>query len=441
MSGTMMDWTGTGTPIPSAATRRTGVDAVTFLTIYLILLCAIPSYLTIPALGSVGRLSILWGLVGFVWWAFVRIKNPLPMPSRPAGVKIAAWTFFGVMFLSYAVAQLQGLTSEAATTADSGLLRLLSWLGVMLVALEGIDTSWRQLIMIRRVVLAGALMAALGLVQFVTGQSFVVALSLPGFVDTGHFESVIDRGGFARSAATASHPLEYGTMLCITLPLGLGLALSDVRRHWFLRWAPPLVIFVAVALSMSRSALIGVVVGLVLLAPVVPARYRLRAAVFGAALLVGISATVPGMIGTIRGMFNGIGTDASTTSRTDSADNAIQIALRDPWVGQGFGTFVPTELIMDNQMLLLLIEGGVLGVAAFLALIGAALIAGWRVGRTAITPRDRTLGPALAAGVAAGSVTLLFFDGFAFPIAASMLFLVYGIAGAALSVTRAETSP
>jgi O-antigen ligase len=420
-------------PLSAHGARRHG-DAVTFLTVYLVLLCAIPSYLVIPALGSVGRLSILWGLLGFVWWVFARIRLSAPLKPGSISVKFAALTFFSVVLLSYAVAQLRGLPAGDGTTADSSLIRLLSWAGVLLVAMDGIETREQITTLIRRVVMAGALMSALGLLQFTTGQSFVDSLTLPGFAISGDFESVIDRAGFARSAATASHPLEYGVLLCMTLPLGLALGTSDVSRHWLLRWGPPAIILVAVALSMSRSAMIGVLVGLIFLAPSVPARYRIRAVVFGGILLAGLAFFVPGMIGTMRGMFTGIGTDASTTSRTDSASQAIEIALRDPWMGRGFGTFLPSELIMDNQLLLLLIECGIIGLIGFIALVVICMCAGWRVARNSGDPRDTVLGPALSAAVAAGSTTLLFFDGLAFPIAAGMLFLVYGMSGAALMV-------
>jgi hypothetical protein len=423
----------------NAQTRpRRGIDAVTFLTAYLILLCAIPSYLIIPALGSVGRPSVLWGLVGFVWWAFFRVKLAVRRPHGPGPVGYAVLVFFGVLLLSYAVAQLRGLPLAEAVTADSSLIRAISWAGVMLVAMDGIRTHEQFVTLVRRIVMAGALMSLLGLVQFATGQSYVDSLTLPGFAVSGDFESVHDRAGFARSAATASHPLEYGTLLCVTLPLSLALGMVDIRRQWLLRWGPAFVILVAASLSMSRSALIGIVVSLVLLAPSIPPRYRVGAMVGGPVLLAGMAFLVPGMLGTIRGMFGGIGADASTLSRSDSAGQAVEIALRDPWVGRGFGTLQPSELIMDNQVLLMFIEVGIAGLAAFAVLVAICMVAGWRMGGISGRPQDRILGPAGASGIAAGATTLLFFDGFAFPIAAGMLFLSCGLAGAAWSVAHAE---
>lgn len=438
----MMTTTRTDLPAPGprrAAPPRGSTDAVTFLTVYLVLLCALPSYLYVPALGSVGRPSILWGLVGLVWWAFARLTATTPQRRSSSTVRSAFVVFLAIIGLSYAMANLQGLPPDNAVTADSSLIRALSWAGVFLVAMDGIPTRRRLTVLLHRIVWAGALMAVLGLVQFATGQSWIDTFTVPGLATSPTFEGVTERAGFARPAGMASHPLEYGALLAMTLPLALALALHDLRRPWYLRWLPTALIVLATSVSMSRSALIAVLLGAVLLAPTVPPRHRVRAVVLGGFLVVGLALMVPGLIGTIRGMFASIGSDASTVSRTTSADKALDIAWRNPWFGQGFGTFLPEELILDNQMLLLLIDTGILGLGAFLTLVLTGLLTGWRMAwpgtglgdRTPTDAGDRTLGAALSAAVAAGASTLLFFDGLSFTISAGMLFLVLGVTGAA----------
>lgn len=95
---------------------------------------------------------------------------------------------------------------------------------------------------------------------------------------------------------------------------------------------------------------------------------------------------------------------------------------------------------MDNQMLLLFIECGVLGVTALVIFFISCVTAGWKTRLYLADPHDKILGPALSASVAAGSITLLFFDGLSFAISAGLLFLVYGITGAALTVSLADRS-
>lgn len=405
-------------------------DAVTFLSIYVFLLCAIPSYLTIPALGSVGRLSVLWGLVGIAWWGFYRLQTTTRLSSASWFVKIPALMFFSAAALTYAWTNLQGLPSNYATTSDSSLIRLASWFGVVLVALDGIPNRERLLVLVRRVVIAGALMSLLGITQFATGQSLVDSISLPGFSTSPAFDGVQIRGDFLRSAGTASHPLEYGSVLCIALPLGLILGFHDRDRRAFTRWFPPTIIAVASMVSMSRSALIGIAVGLILTVRSIPSHLRFRTVGAATALLTAMVFIVPGMLGTVRGLFLGIGNDSSSLSRVDSLKSALEIAWRSPILGQGFGSFSPNELILDNQIVLLLIELGIIGLVFFGLLVLSAMIAGWRVARDSELYFWKSLSPAISAGLAAGATTLLFFDGLSFPITGGLVFLMIGIAGA-----------
>ncbi|MGC5628593.1 O-antigen ligase family protein [Georgenia sp. Z1344] len=436
-----------GTP----ATRRVRFDAVTFLTVYLVLLLGIPSYLVIPALGTMGQLSLLWGLAGLAWWAFTAVSRGGRGHRRTSPVGVALAVLLAVVATAYGMGALHGLPTHLAAAADSGLIRVLSWSGVALVALDGIRTRARLLALVRRVAWAGALMSVLGLAQFVTGQPLVTSISLPGFAVDGSFAGVMDRGGFVRAAGTASHPLEYGTLLCLTLPLALALGMSELRRPWFVRWLPAGLIALAVALSVSRSTLIGVAFGLLVLAPRVPPAYRLRGALLGVLLGAAMLVAVPGLVGTMLGLFTAIGSDASTVSRTGSSDVVLEIVGRHWWLGHGYGTFQPNELILDNQFLLILVELGVLGLAAFAAVVLTSIACAWRS-----APRPRVAGPggapapavshslatgpALAAGIAAGSLTLAFFDGLSFPISAGLLFLSYGAAGASWRIARTDRS-
>lgn len=429
----------TGRAALSATTTRSTpgrIDAVTYLTVYIVLLFALPSHLTVTALGSLGDLSVLWGLAGLAWWSYVRLQQTSPILGGTLTVKFALLSFVGIVLLSYGLAQLSGLPSETGAWADSALLRSLSWAGVALVALDGVRDRDRLMLLMRRLVWAGALMACLGLAQFVTGQALVDTITLPGFNAGPEFATVFDREGFTRAAGTASHPLAYGSLLVMLLPLAVTSGIADRDHTLVIRWAPSAVIAIAALTSMSRSVLIGTAVGLLLVLPAVPRKHRLPTAGIGAGLIVAISFAVPGMFSTLRDMFTGVGNDASTLSRTDSAGPAIEIAMRNPLVGRGFGTFMPTEIILDNQVLLLLIEVGLLGLGAFLLMIGSCLWAGWQVFRRGTTLLERVHGAALAAGIAAAFINLCFYDALAFPTAAGLLFLMIGVTGAALGVSR-----
>lgn len=404
-------------------------DAVTFLTIYLVLLCAIPSYLTLPMLGSIGRPSVLWGLAGIAWWLFFRLQRVTSISSASWYTKIAALLFFSSILLTSAIANLMGQPSHLATTSQSSLIRTISWAGIVLVAMDGIPNKERLLVLLRRVALTGALLSLLGLAQFFTKEALIDRIAFPGFIADDSVGYTFDRGGFIRSSATAAHPLEYGAVLCFSIPLAFVLAHVDRQRGILRRWLPLALVAFASAISMSRSAIIGIVVGVVLAVPVIPSRMQLRAVLGVIGLGAVLAFTVPGMIGTLRGLFLGISEEPSSVSRIDSAGQALDIALRNPFFGQGLSAFSPTEIILDNQMLLMLIELGVFGVLTFMGLVLSCVVAGWRVARASRYKEWKYIGTPVSAGLAAGSTTLLFFDGLSFAMCAGFLFLMIGIAG------------
>lgn len=423
-------------PLPESLPKKPlirparGFDAVSFLTLYLFFACAIPSKLVIPSLGSVGRPAILWGLIGMAWWAYYRLQLPSALRYSSRSVKFTMVAFLCAVAMSYAIANLKGMPSSDSTTANSALLRIVSWAGVALVASDGINSQERLNVLLRRITLTGGLMSLLGLAQFLTGQSLIDWIALPGFVESTEISSIQDRSGFTRAAGTAVHPLEYGSVLCITLPLVLALAAKDIKRPTWLRWFPVLTVPMAMLLSVSRSALIGGLVGLLILAPSLPAKFRLRAALLAVAVLVGVMFLIPGMLGTLKGLFVGISEDPSTQSRTSSINSAVDIAIRQPFFGRGFGTFLPRELILDNQYLLLLIEVGLIGTFAFLLLNLMAIATALRVRNLATDALWKLAAPAAGAGVAAGAVLLAFFDGLSFPMTGAMLFLLIGVCAA-----------
>lgn len=417
---------------------RHGFDAVSFLSIYLLLFAAIPSYLTIPALGSIGRLSVLWGLAGIVWWATYKLQLTRTGETTANPVKVAVLVLICALGISFALANLRGLPSSSSTTADSSLIRLLSWAGVALVALDGIHDRERLYTLLRRISLAGGLMACLGIAQFVTGQTLVDSLTLPGFSVSQEIGNVQARGDFTRAAGTATHPLEYGSLLCIVLPLAIALAMTDRKRPLWRRSWPAIIITLAVILSVSRSALIGVFVGLILILPSMPPRLRWLSVAAGSIGITALAFVVPGLLGTLRGLFVSISSDSSTLSRTNSIDDAIQIALRNPFFGEGFGTFPPTELILDNQYLLILIEGGIIGTLALLAVLLTAIFSAWRARNLSKISDHKMVYSAAAAGTASGLFLLAFFDGLSFPITAGGLFVMASVCGVLLKLETTE---
>jgi len=407
-------------------------DAVSFLTIYLILTLAVPSYLTIEALGAIGRPSTLWGVLGLSWWAFERLRRSTPLAGGSPVVRAVLLLFLASVLISYAMANLQGMPPSESTPADSGLVRVAGWVGIALVANDGVTSVSRWLCLMRRLALIGGLAALLGLAQFVSGQSLLEWIQLPGFSADTAYTVVSNRGDFVRPSGAASQPLEYATVLSMVLPIALMLALTEQHRSFAARWWPAAAVALISVISGSRSALIGAAVGVLALVPSWSASVRLKALAAAATLLGIVYVGVPGMAGTIRGMFLSLGNDSSSLSRTDSYSVAVEIALRNAFFGRGFGTFLPHYRIFDNGYLTALVELGLVGTGLLLLVLGCSMTGALRTA-FATAPRGSTVraqGAAVAASLLAGGVLLAIFDGLNFSMSAALLFLMSGAAGA-----------
>ncbi|MCC4908024.1 O-antigen ligase [Microbacterium sp. cx-59] len=429
------------TPIAASrhsVSRRPGMDAVSMLTVYIVLLYGFPSNLALSFLGSYGRPQFLWGLVLLLWWVLSRFQPPTLPRSVSQPVRLALCVLLVVFLLSFAQAMLRGQPADQISPAVSSLARLLSWTGVALVAMDGIRTMDELMTLVRRVALAGGLVAALGLLQFATDQPIIDFLSgLPGF--SGDAGGIDSRGGFIRASGTATHPLEYAIAISVALPLAVASAIIGDHGHKRLRWwLPVMTVAMASFLAVSRSAVIGFIVATVAVIPGLPRRFRGVVMVVVVTAFVGAMLTVPGLYGTIVGMFLGIGTDTSTQSRTVALDLAPQFLASSPLLGAGTGTFLPRYRIFDNEWIHTAVEVGILGVAALAALFAVAIWSAWRASRESSLEDLQVVGRCLAACVVTIAVLFSLFDAFAFPMAPGTAFLIFGLCAAARTVGRSD---
>ena len=309
-----------------------------------------------------------------------------------------------------------------------------------MVAMDGIRTVDAVMTMVRRIAVAGGLLAAFGLLQFVTGQSWLGWLSsVPGLVvESG---GVAVRGVFTRASGTSIHPLEHATALCAALPLAIAVALHPGRARGgaggFVGWTSAFLIALGSVLAVSRSAIIGFAVAVIATLPGLPQRLR-RIVIAGCAAIAAVAVVaLPGLFGTIFGLFAPSG-DASTKSRTDALARVPEFVAASPVYGTGFGTFLPRYYILDDAWVLMLIELGILGLVAFAAVFVTSAVVAVRASLVTSDPRLRLAGRALAASVIATAVVFAFFDGLSFPIAAGLAFLLFGLCSAVRAVALGE---
>jgi O-antigen ligase len=426
--------------------RRSGADATAILTAYLALLWFIPSPMVVPALGSAGSPANMLGVAIFMVWAWFTVRRAEPSGAGVQPVRAALLGLLVVMLVVYAHAMAGPLPGDEISVADSGLLRLLGMAGVALMAADGIVSMDRHVVLLRRLAFAAGVVALLGLLQYATRELYIDRIRIPGLVAGTSDWTLGSRSGFTRPSGTSTSPIEYGVVLGMTLPVLIVCASVRSRYRWLYQ-AMLVAMMCSIYFSLSRSAYLCAVAGVLVMALKWDNRRRLTAGAFVLVVSAVMYVSVPGLLGSIQGLFSNAGKDPSIASRTGSYDIAGQFISSSPIIGRGFGTFLPKYWILDNAYLGLMIEAGAVGLLAFLTLIVCGMLS---ARRARIDLEGRTDDPdaadhalyahALLASVAAGACGLAFFDAFAFPQTAGCFLLLIGLAGAARRLTR-EAAP
>jgi O-Antigen ligase len=418
------------------AADRNRLDAVTVLTIYLVLLFGIESRLGVPGLGGAGHPSLLLSAFGFAWWVYHHAQRPEPTGSGVQPVRIALLLMLASFAASLVAALSRPIAGQETSTVQLGMVTVIGWMGVGLLANDGVPTRARFEQLLRRLILLGACLATLGIAQFITDDTLVRFIKIPGLVANISLNDLGTRNGFVRPSGTALHPIEFGAVLTTVLPIAITWARHDTRFSAVVRWSPTFVMGLGIVVSISRSALVCGAVGLVVLASIWPARSRRVLAACVVFLFAFVAVTIPGMLGSLQGLFVGASDDDSVASRTGSYPIAEEFFGTSPFFGRGYSTFLPAYRIFDNQYLLLLIEVGAVGLLSFIGVLVTGAWCARRARQLAADDALREYAQSLVAAVCAGGVGLALFDGLSFIMSTGVLFLVVGLSGAVYRLVR-----
>jgi len=435
----------TAVPLLSPAgvtTRRPRLDAVTLLSCYLILLLIVPAWLTVPSLGSAGEPAALFAALLFFYYLLAWLASGPVLASGRQPVRAAMILFACAVLAAYVSANRVALATTVSNGADRGLISLAGWAGVLLLAADGISSVARLVSLLRCLVRCATAVAAFAVVQFCTGLNAVRLITIPGLTSLADITNVVPRDQLNRVAATTLDPIELAVVLAISLPFALYLARRARPGHRVWPWCQVAVISAALPVTISRTAVLAVVVLAAVLLPAWPRRDRLAACVAGAAALVAVSVGIPHLARAFATLITGISGDSSTLSRTAAFSSAVPFIGQHPWLGTGLGTFYPqVYFFTDDEYLLALIEIGVVGLAALLLLLATGWVSARRARRASADPEVRELAQCVAAALAVSAVCFATFDALGFPVAAGLTFLVLGCSGALLRLARAAGPP
>jgi O-antigen ligase len=192
-------------------------------------------------------------------------------------------------------------------------------------------------------------------------------------------------------------------------------------------------IAVAIAASVSRSAIIAVAITMGFFVVMMPVRQRIVALAALPLALIAVFVSAHGLLGTL-GTFLGYGTgDPSIAHRVDNYSYVEMLVHQAPWVGHGGGTYIPAAddvHVFDNQYLTTAVELGLFGIIALGALFLVPMIAALTARQRSANPELRLLCAALAGGALASGVCSATFDSLGFPMFYCVYALILGLIGA-----------
>lgn len=413
-------------------------DGCSILTWMLVLLLLVPQpYVLVGPLKSVGNPASLVALAGLAIWAASRVLNlSETVPSHPVRWVLLAYATAATV--SYAAAMVRDLTASETASTSRVVFYYLALFGAALLAVDELTTRERITTLLQRLVLLGGVAAFIGILEFAfTGFDYRQTMLLPGL--TANLElSSETRSGFNRITAGASHPIEFSVVVSALVPLALHFALHAENRRW--RFALALVtLLVAIPMSVSRSGFLTLAVGLAVYAVALSPRGRFNALVLAVLGLGVFRALVPGLLGTVFALFRDAGSDPSIEGRTEDYQAIPSLMEGHWWWGRGLGTFTPdVYFFLDNQFLAEFLQGGLVGLTAFVAVVVTGLGVARGVRRRATDPALRSLGQALAATIVAVGVSCFVFDALSHRQTGFLLFVCIGCAGALWSLVRHE---
>ncbi len=233
--------------------------------------------------------------------------------------------------------------------------------------------------LVHLLVYLAAAAAVLGVVERTTGYNVFKHLHeyIPLLEPSPEIGDQIYRGGIRVSGPT-SHPIAFGTLLALVLPLPIEFVLESKTLWERVRWVVlSVLIMVGALLTVSRTAFVGIAAVLLGIAATRP-KQRGALLLCAALVAVGTHMFFPGVIGRfVEGL-----TPSRVIQREVAAGEESRLAdypriakevSRKPLVGRGVGTFTAERFFfVDNQYLKYLAEIGLLGLASMVLLFVSA---------------------------------------------------------------------
>ncbi len=349
------------------------------------------------------------------WAVQFLMQDEQRLIGTPAGGPVLAFALMAV------VAFVAGLANGALT---SYLVRhfaeILLSIAVFYVVVNSVHDAERLGRLVRWLILGAAAASVLGIILYVVPETFAIqALSALGRFGYPTGQGVIwhirdDPELMKRATATSVHPNVLGSLLNFGLAM---LVPQLVSKHSLfprvVAWGLAAILGVGLVLTVSRSAMLGVGVAVVVISVM---RYRKLLPLMLLAVVVFLIS--PWSQSLLNHFLEGFQlADLSTQMRMGEYKDALTLIRRYPFLGVGFAGAPDIDIYVAVASLYFTVAAqmGLLGLAAFLVVLGVVLWRFWR--RRWLAPAALELEPlwyglhaAIIGGVISGIFDRFFFS-------------------------------
>ena len=218
-------------------------------------------------------------------------------------------------------------------------------------------------------------------------------------------------------------------MLSMALPIAIVRILESRRLRERLTFGVMTALLVAAIFTTYRKSGFIAPVAIVLTLAYFRRRELLRLAPLGLVLVAMVTVISPHALGAVLQQFTR--SDASNVNTVNSRTAAYDAIRPDVWshllLGRGWGSYDPVgNRILDSEILIRLIEGGVVGLAAF-ALVPAFVVGSSRKTIASRDPESAPIALVAASAAAAFFVLAFLYDELAFPHPVYIFFYLVGL--------------
>ena len=281
-----------------------------------------------------------------------------------------------------------GKVAERDPYVAKGITFLLSFILLFFFIVSVVRTTGQIERLLKFMVGGGAVLAVFAIVESRTHYNVFDNLSkVVPLLDSVPFSvASSEEGRGPRAFASAQHPIALGAALVMLIPPAVYLVRQSARAKWWW-WLAIGLLAVGSLATMSRTSVLMLIAVAATFLWLRPRETRRLWPLLLPAILA-VHFVVPGTLGTLKQSFFPEGgliaeQQSNPGSRGQGRIADLERSLREfaqkPLVGQGYATRVvdrttgPSDQILDDQWLGILLETGLVGLAAWLWLVGRAV--------------------------------------------------------------------